>query len=99
MVEWFYGKYHILGNCRVHSIYPWSNILGEQRNKKNPQNVIKLGSKVTIEICEHVYKIMNQNPCPKCGGETHETDWVYQNKLHREWIESGKATLQGWWSI
>ena len=51
------------------------------------------------EVCEHVYKIMNQNPCPKCGGETHETDWTYQSKLHREWIGSGKATSQGWWSI
>jgi hypothetical protein len=42
---------------------------------------------------------MGQNPCPKCGQETHETDWAYQNQLHREWIASGKATYGGWWSI
>ena len=51
------------------------------------------------KYCEHVYKYMNENPCPKCGGDTHETDWKHQAELHKEWIASGKAELQGWWSI
>lgn len=51
------------------------------------------------EYCEHVYKNMNANPCPKCGGETHEIDWKYAAQLHKEWIASGKAVAQGWWSI
>lgn len=49
--------------------------------------------------CEHVYKYMGENPCPKCGGETHETNWKHQWELHKEWIASGKAVAQGWWSI
>ena len=52
-----------------------------------------------FEHCEHVYRNMNQNPCPKCGGETHETDWKAQHELHKEWIASGKAVYGGWWSI
>lgn len=49
--------------------------------------------------CEHVYKIMHANPCPICGGDTHETDWAEVARLHKEWIASGKAVSQGWWSI
>lgn len=52
-----------------------------------------------FEHCEHVYRNMNQNPCPKCGRDTHETDWSEQHALHKEWIASGKAVSQGWWSI
>lgn len=51
------------------------------------------------EQCEHVFKDVRVNPCPKCGGDSHTIDWEKQNQLHREWIESGKATPQGWWSI
>ncbi len=54
---------------------------------------------MSTQYCEHVYKNMNQNPCPKCGGDTHETDWGFQAELHRQWIADGKATPQGWWSI
>lgn len=54
---------------------------------------------MTFEYCEHVYKNMGENPCPKCGGETHEIDWSITHRLHKEWIDSGKAELQGWWSI
>lgn len=52
-----------------------------------------------LEHCEHVYKYMHTNPCPKCGGETHEIDWAKQAELHKEWIASGKAKYEGWWSI
>ena len=50
-------------------------------------------------ICEHVYRNMGADVCPLCGKDTHETDWQEQHKLHREWIASGKAVAQGWWSI
>jgi hypothetical protein len=50
-------------------------------------------------MCKHVYEYVNQDTCPYCGKDTHETDWEYQWSLHKEWIASGKATLQGWWSI
>jgi hypothetical protein len=55
--------------------------------------------KMPFEHCEHVYRNMKQNPCPKCKGETHEINWEEQHELHREWITSGKAVSQGWWSI
>jgi hypothetical protein len=49
--------------------------------------------------CEHVYKNMGKDLCPKCGGYTHEANWKQQYKLHKEWIDSGKTTVQGWFSI
>lgn len=49
--------------------------------------------------CIHVYKDVSQEICPDCGKFTHETNWTYQHELHREWIASGKANSQGWWSI
>jgi hypothetical protein len=50
-------------------------------------------------MCEHVYKYVYAAICPKCGKNTHETDWKFQADLHRKWIADGKAELQGWWSI
>ena len=52
-----------------------------------------------FEHCEHVYRNVGQNPCPKCGKETHETNWKAQHELHKEWIASGNAKYEGWWSI
>jgi len=52
-----------------------------------------------MTFCKHVYQEMEEEICPICGGYTHKLDWAYQAELHREWIASGKATLQGWWSI
>jgi hypothetical protein len=52
-----------------------------------------------FEHCEHVYRNIGQNPCPKCGGETHETDWKRQAELHKQWHAEGKAVYEGWWSI
>ena len=51
------------------------------------------------EYCEHVYKDMGANPCPKCGKETHETDWAKEAKLMKQWHADGKAVYGGWWSI
>jgi phage terminase large subunit GpA-like protein len=52
---------------------------------------------------------MNQNPCPKCGEETHETDYALQKELRRKHYEEGKhlqyicndcgGTIRGWWDI
>ena len=50
-------------------------------------------------ICEHVYKNMYAKICPSCGELTREIDWKEQHLLHEEWIASGKAVAQGWWSI
>ena len=50
-------------------------------------------------ICEHVYKDIGQPVCPKCGKDTHETDWKLLADQHRDWIANGKAVPQGWWSI
>jgi len=50
-------------------------------------------------ICHHVYEYTGKDICPSCGKFTHEIDWDFTNEQHREWIASGKATLQGWWSI
>lgn len=51
-------------------------------------------------LCEHIYNNMNANPCPKCGGETHETDWAYQWQLMQEWKKDNpNAKYEGWWSI
>lgn len=49
--------------------------------------------------CEHIYRNTGYVICPMCAQCTHETDWQEQHRLHREWISSGKATAQGWWSI
>ena len=51
------------------------------------------------EYCEHVYKDMGQDLCPKCGRDTHETDWKYQAQLMKQWHADGKAVYGGWWSI
>lgn len=57
-------------------------------------------------MCRHVYesvqKINNsvqKGICPLCAQCTHEIDWAEQHRLHKEWIASGKASKQGWWSI
>ena len=58
--------------------------------------------------CRHVYQYVYEPICLDCGKDTHETDWVEQTKLHKQWIADGKAdwnmcplggTIRGWWSI
>ena len=51
------------------------------------------------EYCEHVYKDMHVEVCPSCGALLYETDWNLIHQQHKEWIASGKAVAQGWWSI
>jgi hypothetical protein len=51
------------------------------------------------QYCRHVYEEPNSNICEYCGKDTHKTDWAYQAELHKEWISSGKAKFEGWWSI
>lgn len=50
-------------------------------------------------MCKHVYQNMGTKVCPLCNQPTREVDWKFQNQLHKEWIASGKAIVQGWWSI
>jgi hypothetical protein len=52
-----------------------------------------------LEYCRHVYEQVGADICPDCGKDTHEIDWKLVEEQHKEWIASGKATLQGWWSI
>ena len=51
------------------------------------------------KFCKHVYEDVGSEVCPFCRGYTHKTNWEEQHRLHKEWIASGKATAQGWWSI
>lgn len=50
-------------------------------------------------MCEHVYKNMGTTTCCLCGNPTHEIDWKLQEEQRKDWIASGKAVAQGWWSI
>ena len=52
-------------------------------------------------MCEHVYKDLGLGPCPKCGLDTHITDWVKQNQLMREYKEEVGYfyNTNQWWSI
>ena len=54
-----------------------------------------------LEHCEHVYRNINANPCPKCGGETHEINWIEQNKTYKQWLKDNPDAWKqvGWWSI
>ena len=50
--------------------------------------------------CEHVYKDLGPGPCPKCGLETHTTDWKKQNKMMKQWHKDNPdAGYIGWMSI
>ena len=49
--------------------------------------------------CRHVYEEVGADYCPDCGAWTHKVNWELAHQLHREWIASGKAVPQGWWSI
>lgn len=49
--------------------------------------------------CKHVYAEPLTDTCEYCGANTHKTDWEEQHALHKDWILSGKAVAQGWWSI
>lgn len=55
--------------------------------------------KSIMTYCKHVYKNVGVDICPDCNKPTHEIDWKLLAEQHREWIDSGKATPQGWWSI
>lgn len=52
-------------------------------------------------MCEHVYKNLGIGLCPKCGLDTHSTDWVKQNQLMREYKEKVGYfyNTNQWWSI
>ena len=54
-----------------------------------------------FEHCQHVYRDLGKNPCPFCGGETHEIDWTRNRRElaeHREKYGWFYNTGQ-WWSI
>ena len=54
-----------------------------------------------FEHCQHVYRNVGQNPCPYCGGETHEIDWD-RSKKEREAHRAKYGILYNkteWWSI
>lgn len=54
----------------------------------------------TRKLCEHIYYEQGADICPKCGRDTHRTDWALQNKLAKEWKEANPdAKYGGWWSI
>ena len=51
--------------------------------------------------CEHVYKNVGAEICPKCGGDTHETNWVEFAEVRRKYREEVGIlyTVREWWSI
>ena len=56
---------------------------------------------ITDMYCEHVYKEMGSDICPKCGGDTHRIDWKKENLLHKKWLRDNPDAWKsvGWWSI
>ena len=50
-------------------------------------------------MCDHVYNNTGFAICPLCGVATREVDWKLQEEQRKDWIASGKAVAQGWWSI
>jgi RNA polymerase subunit RPABC4/transcription elongation factor Spt4 len=67
--------------------------------KDSLADLVESSKAIVPAMCEHVYKEMGTDICPLCGKDTHKVNWEAQHELHREWIASGKATPQGWWSI
>lgn len=59
--------------------------------------ILQAGAMMTF--CKHVYEDVGAETCPICGKCAHTTNWQKQWELHKEWIASGKAVAQGWWSI
>jgi hypothetical protein len=51
------------------------------------------------EFCRHVYEDVGYDVCPDCNESSRRIDWKAQHILHEDWIASGKAVAQGWWSI
>ena len=51
--------------------------------------------------CEHIYKNINAEICPKCGGYTHEVNWQKNNALNKQWLKDNPDAWKqvGWWSI
>ena len=54
-----------------------------------------------MTFCEHVYKEMGEEYCPKCGAWTHKTDWELIAKSRREHREKHGIfyNVREWWSI
>ena len=50
-------------------------------------------------MCEHVYKYMGAEICPKCDGPTHEPDWSAITKAHKEFKDANPGFKYVWWSI
>ena len=52
-------------------------------------------------MCEHVYKDMGADICPRCGKDTHRTDWVLLKKQRKEHREKYGLfyIVREWWSI
>jgi len=84
----------------VHNIYPEGFPVPE--HMMNP-NIGGWNKK-----CSHIYEYINLEVCPKWGRDTHEPNYNFQNKLHRQWITDGKnkefvcpqgGTIIGAWDI
>lgn len=80
-----------ISNGVIHNIYPDGKPVTPEMMNPNIGGWHKK--------CNHIYEDIGMSICPNCGRDTHETDWLFQHQLHREWIASGKAQSQGWTSI
>ena len=54
-----------------------------------------------MTFCEHVYKDMGADICPKCGLDAHRTDWSSINEARRKHREEHGIlhNVPVWWSI
>jgi len=56
---------------------------------------------MTPKYCQHIYRSVGQDPCPFCGGDSHEVDWKLYMKQRAEHREKYGILYNviGWWSI
>ena len=52
-------------------------------------------------FCDHVYKVIGSEICPKCNKITNEVQWKLQHKLEKDWLKKNPDAWRnvGWWSI
>lgn len=95
----------LLNHQRIAAI--WSVIL-EQDVRPDQVALCMAGVKLArlVETPDHTDSFVDGAAYFAIAGEiaketisSHETDWKAIAKAHKEWIDSGQAKPQGWWSI
>ena len=42
-------------------------------------------------FCDHVYKVIGSEICPKCNKITNEVQWKLQHKLEKDWLKKNQS--------